>query len=151
MQANGVNAAFRSAAYLTVGEIRGKAWVFGGIGVNFGNTYVMNGVDGNDGISDSDYIYLQNLYQMYTWTVSKKVDKVKNTAFNVGCNDVRMKVNFLSGSGGVQPYWLAKWDGQPNQVMDMALRQVQKRCLGVNLMDYPGTALIRGIINSNFG
>lgn len=62
-----------------------------------------------------------------------------------------MKINGLSGSGGVFPYWLAKNDGFPNQVMDVELRNVKKRCLGITVMDYPGASLIRGIIASNFG
>lgn len=110
----------------------------------------MNGVEGNGGITDLPNIYLQNMYNVYTWSIGEKVNKVKNTAFNVACSNTRMKVNFLSGSGGVLPYWFAKWDNQPNQVMDIALRNQQKRCLGVTIMDYPGTSLIRGIINSNF-
>jgi hypothetical protein len=66
-----------------------------------------------------------------------------NTA-NAACSPNRMKVNFLSGSGGVMPYWLAKIDGAPNQSLDVYLqRNPGKKCLGVTIMDYPGTRLIR--------
>lgn len=61
-----------------------------------------------------------------------------------------MKFNGLTGSGGVFPYWLAMGDGFPNQVMEVELRNRIKRCLGITTMDYPGTPLIKGIIESNF-
>ncbi len=65
-----------------------------------------------------------------------------------------MKVNFLSGTGGYLPPLpraIAKMEGGPNQVMDMALKSNIKRFLGITLLDFPGTSLIKGIINSNFG
>jgi hypothetical protein len=66
------------------------------------------------------------------------------------CDQNRMKVNFLSGSVGVFPYWLAKIDDAPNEILSVYLgRNPGKRCLGITVMDYPGTRLIRQITEAN--
>jgi len=65
------------------------------------------------------------------------------TTANLACSSTRMKVNFLSGSGWVLPFWFAKMDGGPNQSLDAYLQSHPgKRCLGITIMDYPGTRLI---------
>lgn len=62
-----------------------------------------------------------------------------------------MKINFLSGAYGVMPYWWARTDGKSNESVHVWLgKNGGKRCLGVNLIDYPGTGLIGRIIASNF-
>jgi len=46
-----------------VGELRGKIWVYSGLGIDFNeNTFVMNGVMG---ITDTEAIYLQNYWEVY--------------------------------------------------------------------------------------
>lgn len=46
-----------------VGDLRGKIWVYSGLGIHFKeNTFVMNGVMG---ITDTDAIYLQNFWEVY--------------------------------------------------------------------------------------
>ncbi len=67
------------------------------------------------------------------------------------CESGKMKINFLSGSYGVMPYWFARTDGQANESAYVWIKNNRgKRCLGVNLMDYPGNDLIARIVSSNF-
>lgn len=85
---------------------------------------------------------MQNMYTVFAYSVSEKRDLVLKTAQR-NCDDNRLKVNYLSGSGGVMPYHLAKIDGGTNQALDAWLKGNPKGCLGITVMDYPGTALIR--------
>lgn len=62
-----------------------------------------------------------------------------------------MKINFMNASGGVEPFWLAKIDGGTNESILTWLRSHEgRRCLGAVIMDFPGSELIRRIIESNF-
>lgn len=98
---------------------------------------------GAEGEVTDRFTILQNMYNVYTWNIGEKVRKVKSNALTQ-CVNNKLKVNFLSGSGGVLPYWLAKTDGSPNEAMDSWLKSTNyKGCLGVTVMDYPGARLIR--------
>ena len=93
---------------------------------------------------------MQNMYNVFTWNKDVKVALVWQTATRF-CFSSRLKVNFLSGSGGVFPYWLARIDGGTNQSLERWLVQSNyKGCLGITIMDYPGARLINRIIDSNF-
>ena len=95
-----------------VGELRGKVWIFNGLGITFKeDTFVMNGVMG---ITNTEAIYLQNYWEVYPENITQKVQFSKQTAFDVDCEATRMKINFLSGSVGISPFLLAKHEQGPN-------------------------------------
>jgi hypothetical protein len=85
----------------SVGELRGKTWIVGGIGVDFGEeTYRLEGVMG---ITDSPAIYLQNFWHVFPESIEDKSQHALHTALEIPCEEGRVKANFLSGSVGVEP------------------------------------------------
>ena len=54
----------------TVGELRGKAWIFKGLGVNFAGFTDTYRMDGAEGVTDNSQIYLQNMYNVNTTTLN---------------------------------------------------------------------------------
>jgi hypothetical protein len=94
-----------STDVLTVGELRGKVWIFSGLGIDFNmHTFRLEGVAG---VTDNHFIYLQNYWEIYPETVAFKTKSALETALTIDCRSNRIKANFLSGSVGVHPFDLA--------------------------------------------
>lgn len=93
-----------------MGEIRGKIWITRSYGNDIAGSYALYGTEG---VTDNSVMYMQNMYNVFTTNRGEKVRLVMETAKR-GCDSGRLKANFLSGSGGVFPYWLARIDGGTN-------------------------------------
>ena len=93
-----------------MGQVRGKIWITRSHGNNIAGSYALYGTEG---IIDNSVVYMQNMYNVFPNNVGEKVRVVMETAKR-GCDSGRLKANFLSGSGGILPYILAKIDGGTN-------------------------------------
>ena len=125
----------------TVGELRGKVWIVSGKGYDIPGTYPLYGRQ-EQTAADTPEAYMQKVSNYgIDMGLGKKLDLVMETA-QKNCENNRLKVNQLSGSSEVLPFQLAKMDGGPNQVLDVWLRDNHAGCLGITIMDFPGTGLI---------
>lgn len=145
----GIQAIYRNSSQIpTVGQLRGKVWVFSGIGINFQpETFVLEGVMG---ITDTDSIYLQNFWEVSPLSIPVKTTHAMATAFYAPCSKTRIKANFLSGSVFITPFNLVRNRDGPNKRLLKQLSSQNSQCLGITIMDFPDPKLIGSIVESNF-
>ena len=146
MQKHKIPAVF-SERILTVGEMRGKIFVIGGVGVFLPETYR---VEGYFGIWDLPTAYIQNMFILFPWDVKYKKSIVEE-GLQVPCSATRFKLNFWTGAFAVLPYMFAKLGTGPNRTYyDWLKANRGRKCIGINMMDYPSHKLIRELYMTNF-
>ena len=90
------------------------------------------------------------MFILFPWDVKYKKAIVEQTR-GVECNPDRFKINFWTGAFAVLPYMMARLSKGPNRSGYEWLRDNPgKKCLGINMIDYPSVPLIQELIKTNF-
>ena len=127
--------------------MRGKAFIIAGVDVYFPDTYK---IEGYYGIHDLPTAYIQNMFILFPWDVKYKKSIVLET-LQMPCELHRFKINFWTGAFAVLPYMFAKLGKGPNRAnYDWLKANRGRKCVGINMIDFPSPRLIKELYMTNF-
>ena len=90
------------------------------------------------------------MFILFPWDVKFKKGIVLDT-LQLPCDPHRFKINFWTGAFAVLPYLFAKMGKGPNSAnFDWLKANRGRKCIGINMIDYPSHPLIKELYMTNF-